>query len=111
MSASLPGFLLTFMHWNPWPHPRLGNLTGIIGTVAAICTTISLLPQLGRILEIKSARDISLGMFIFYSTGVLLWFVYGLRIHSLPVEIANGISLLFSITILVLKVRYDRLES
>ena len=47
-------------------------------------------------------------MFIFFSLGVSLWLVYGIRIHSLPVMEANAITLMLSVAILILKLHYDR---
>ncbi len=79
-----------------------------IGFAAAAGTTFSLLPQLVRIRRLRSARDVSLGMFLLFSLGVLLWLIYGWMVHSWPVIVANGITLVFSISILVLKVKYDR---
>lgn len=96
--------------WNMWPHRFRYGATGIVGTIAAVLTTVSLIPQLMRVWERKSARDVSLGMFLLFSIGVLLWFVYGVLIHSFPVEAANGVTLLFSLAILILKLRYDREE-
>ncbi len=82
--------------------------TEAIGTVAATCTTISFVPQLVRVLRRRSAADISLGMFLFFSLGVFLWLIYGIRIHSLPVMEANAITLVLSVAILILKLHYDR---
>ena len=93
---------------NVWPHALRYSAAGIIGTVAAFSTTISLVPQLVRVWSRKSAKDVSLGMFLLFSAGVLLWFVYGVLIHSVPVEAANGVSFVFSLAILILKVVYDR---
>ena len=87
---------------------QFASATEIIGTVAAMCTTVSFVPQLVRVLRRKSAADISLGMFLFFSLGVFLWLVYGIRIHSLPVMEANAITLLLSVAILILKLHYDR---
>ncbi|HZL25671.1 MAG TPA: SemiSWEET transporter [Acidobacteriaceae bacterium] len=80
----------------------------LIGYVAAALTTISFLPQLVRVVKLRSARDISLGMFLIFSVGTLFWFLYGLLSHSLPVAIANAITLALSVSILVLKLRFDR---
>ena len=79
-----------------------------IGYVAAICTTISFLPQLIRVVRLRSARDISLGMFSIFSAGTALWLTYGLLSHSKPVAAANAVTLVLSFSILVLKVRFDR---
>jgi MtN3 and saliva related transmembrane protein len=83
------------------------SIIDIIGFAAAICTTISFLPQLIRVLKLRSARDISLGMFIIFSFGTALWLAYGILVHSLPVACANAVTFALSITILFLKVKYD----
>ncbi|HEY0759501.1 MAG TPA: SemiSWEET transporter [Acidisarcina sp.] len=78
-----------------------------LGLVAAFCTTVSLVPQLLRIWRLKSARDISFYMFLLFSFGVSLWLIYGYEIHSLPVLLANMVTLVLSLAILGLKIRYD----
>jgi MtN3 and saliva related transmembrane protein len=83
------------------------GVVSLIGYAAAFSTTISFVPQLLRVLRLKSAREISLGMFMFFSWGVFLWLVYGLIIHSWPVTIANAVTLVLSIAILLLKLKYD----
>ena len=80
----------------------------LIGYVAATMTTISFLPQLIRVVKLRSARDVSLGMFLIFSVGTAGWLTYGLLSHSPPVWIANAITLLLSVSILFLKLRYDR---
>jgi MtN3 and saliva related transmembrane protein len=80
----------------------------MIGYVAATCTTVSFLPQLIRVLKLRSAREISLGMFTVFSLGTALWLAYGLLMHSKPVAAANLVTFILSISILVLKLRFDR---
>lgn len=77
-----------------------------IGMAAAVCTTVSLVPQLMRIWKLRSAREISLTMFLIFSLGVLLWLVYGICIHSEPVILANTVTLGLSLAILTLKLRF-----
>lgn len=79
-----------------------------IGYVAATCTTVSFLPQLIRVVRLRSARDISLGMFSIFSAGTAMWLSYGVLSHTWPVAAANGVTLVLSFSILVLKLRYDR---
>jgi MtN3 and saliva related transmembrane protein len=79
-----------------------------IGMAAAVCTTVSFVPQLIRVWRLRSARDISLMMFLVFSLGVFLWLLYGVSIHSLPVIFANGATLTLSLAILALKLRFDR---
>lgn len=81
-----------------------------IGLIAAVCTTISFVPQLIRIWRLRSAREISLTMFLVYSLGVFLWLFYGILIHSVPVILANAVSLVLSLAMLALKFRFDRKE-
>lgn len=79
-----------------------------IGYIAATCTTLSFLPQLIRVVRLRSAREISLGMFLIFSVGTALWLTYGLLAHSKPVVAANAVTFVLSISILVLKLRFDR---
>ena len=79
-----------------------------IGFVAAFCTTTAFIPQLVRVLRLRSARDISLGTFLLFSVGVLLWLLYGIYIGSKPVIASNCVSLGLSISILILKIRFER---
>jgi MtN3 and saliva related transmembrane protein len=77
-----------------------------IGMAAAVCTTVSLVPQLLRVWRLRSAREISLTMFLVFSLGVLLWLVYGICIQSEPVIWANVATLVLSLAILALKLRF-----
>lgn len=79
------------------------DMTNLIGTLAGILTTIAFIPQVIKTWRTRSARDISLFMFLLFSSGVLLWLVYGLLIDSMPIILANGITLALSVSILVLK--------
>jgi MtN3 and saliva related transmembrane protein len=81
----------------------------LIGSTAAVCTTIAFVPQLVRVYRRKTARDISISMFLVFSVGEMLWFTYGIFIHSLPVILANAVTLALALAILTLKLRYDRL--
>ncbi len=83
------------------------NTIDLIGYVAATCTTLAFLPQLTRVLRLRSAREISLGMFSIFSAGTAMWLAYGLLAHSKPVIAANLVTLLLSMSILVLKLHYD----
>ncbi len=79
-----------------------------IGLAAAVCTTISFVPQLIRVWRLRSAREISLIMFLVFSLGTFLWLLYGIFIHAVPIILANAVSLVLSLAILALKLRFDR---
>lgn len=77
-----------------------------LGFIAGVLTTMAFIPQVVKTWKSKQARDISLGMFAIFSTGVLLWLFYGIQIGSPPVIVANAVTLGLSLTILVFKIRY-----
>ncbi len=80
----------------------------LIGYVAGLCTTVSFVPQLLRVLRLRSAREISLGMFLLFSFGCLLWLLYGVLGRSIPIILWNSVTFLLALCILVLKLRFDR---
>ena len=83
------------------------NFTQSIGFIAAICTTVAFVPQALKIYKSKTARDISLPMWLIFSFGDFLWLIYGILILSLPIIIANVVTLLLSLFILFFKVKYS----
>lgn len=86
---------------NPW-------WVEAVGLTAGTCTTVSLAPQVARIWRTKSAGDLSLAMFLIFGMGLVMWLVYGFASHSLSVILANAVSLLMVLAILVLAIRYRR---
>ena len=86
------------------------DMVDLIGVVAGTLTTIAFLPQLLKLYASKSGSDVSARMFLLFSTGVVLWLVYGTLIESAPVIIANMLTLVLSLAILALKVRYSRAQ-
>ncbi len=82
------------------------KLATIIGLVAAVCTTVSFIPQAVKIIKLRETRDISLLTYLLLEAGICLWFVYGILIANLPVTLANGITLIFTTIILALKIKF-----
>ena len=78
----------------------------LIGALAGILTTTAFLPQVIKTWKTKQTKDISLGMFAILTIGVVLWLVYGILINSLPVIIANVVTFILALAILILKIRY-----
>ena len=77
-----------------------------IGFFAAFCTTVAFLPQALKVYKTKSTKDISLSMFIIFTVGVLSWLLYGINISDLPIILANSITLILSIFILIYKIKF-----
>lgn len=80
----------------------------LLGLAAGSLTTLSFIPQVFRIWRTKSASDISYAMFLLFSTGVLLWLIYGLVLNAMPVVIANATTLVLALIVLALKFYYQQ---
>jgi MtN3 and saliva related transmembrane protein len=78
----------------------------LIGLAAAFCTTIAFLPQVIKTWRTRSTKDISLSMFLVFTTGIFLWLVYGIIIGDAPLITANGITFVLSGTMLYFKLRH-----
>jgi MtN3 and saliva related transmembrane protein len=77
----------------------------LLGIVAGTLTTLAFVPQVLMVWRTKSAKDISLAMYLAFTSGVALWLLYGVLIGSLPLVLANGVTLVLALLILVMKLR------
>jgi len=82
------------------------SIITIIGLLAGLLTTWSLLPQVIRILKRKETKDLSSYTYEMLCAGIALWLVYGIMIKDLPIILANTVSLILASTVLVFKFRY-----
>ena len=82
------------------------NLIDWVGTVAAILTTASFIPQAWQTFRTRDVSGISLGMYSLVTSGVALWLVYGILMVAWPIIIANVITTSLALMILVMKLRY-----
>lgn len=82
------------------------DVANVTGLLAGALTTIAFLPQLIHTWKTRSTKDVSLGMFLTFTTGVFLWIVYGMLINSVPVVAANAVTFILAAAILVFKLRY-----
>jgi MtN3 and saliva related transmembrane protein len=80
----------------------------VIGGFAAVCTTLSSLPQLKKCWETGSAGDLSLRMLLLHSTGVALWIGYGVFRGDWVIIISNAVSLVLLLGILYFKLRENK---
>ena len=77
----------------------------IVGLSAAFLTTSAFIPQVYKIYKEKNADGISLTMYVILFTGVILWFIYGILIGSLSIIIANGVTALLQLSIIIFKLK------
>jgi MtN3 and saliva related transmembrane protein len=78
----------------------------VIGLAAGFCTTVAFLPQEVKTWRSKSAKDLSLGMYLIFCTGVVLWLTYGILISDLPIILTNLVTLILAISILYFKLTF-----
>jgi len=78
------------------------------GYFAAILTTLAFLPQLIKTLQTKKAEDVSSITLIMFLTGVLSWIIYGYKISSTPILIANIITFILNLLILIFKITFSK---
>jgi MtN3 and saliva related transmembrane protein len=81
------------------------NWNSVIGLFAAILTSTSFLPQALKTIRTKDTSSISLSMYILFTLGTLLWFIYGLATNNFPVWLANGFTLILASIILYFKIK------
>jgi MtN3 and saliva related transmembrane protein len=84
------------------------DYTEIVGLAAGICTSISLLPQLFKLVKHKKAEDISLFYLVILFIGLGLWIWYGVLREDLPIIATNGFSLVINGIVIVLGIRYKK---
>ena len=78
----------------------------VLGFAAGVLTTVAFVPQVIKLHRTRSARDISLGMYTVFTSGVALWLVYGIALGSMPIVVANVFTLALALAVLAMKVRY-----
>lgn len=81
------------------------ELSELIGYCAAFLTTAAFVPQAYRSWRTRDLSGISLPMYCLFTSGVALWLLYGISIASMPVIIANAITVLLSAIVLWLKIQ------
>ena len=77
-----------------------------IGVIAGTLTTIAFLPQVIQVVKTKSTDDISLVMYVVFITGVAFWLLYGILLGAWPVIIANIVTFILALIVLVMKLRH-----
>jgi MtN3 and saliva related transmembrane protein len=78
----------------------------IVGITAAILTTAAFVPQVIKAHQSRHTQDLSLLMYLLFAAGITLWIIYGFSLHSIPVIAANSVTLVLSLYLIFLKVKY-----
>ena len=81
------------------------NLMSMIGALAAICTSLSYIPQVKKALPRGSTGDLSVKMLSVLTLGLALWVCYGVMKGDWILVLANGVGGALSGTVLACKLR------
>ena len=84
------------------------DYTLYVGIGAGICTAISMLPQLIKIIKTKKADDISYVMITVLLAGVAAWIWYGVLKRDYPIIVTNGVSFLVNVLVLIFSMIYKK---
>ena len=82
-----------------------------LGLMAGTLTTASFVPQVWKIWQTRSARDLSWGMVAVFTVGTFLWLLFGIKVQSVSITTANGITFALSLAICVMKLLFDKSET
>jgi MtN3 and saliva related transmembrane protein len=74
-----------------------------LGYAAATLTTAAFVPQAWLTFRTRDVSGISLGMYSVFTVGVALWLAYGWALQAWPIVVANFVTLLLAISILLMK--------
>lgn len=79
----------------------------LVGTMAAVLTTSSFLPQIIKAYRTKKMNDVSPYLMGLYATGTTLWLVYGIFKNDFVIIGANLLGTAFNVILLFLKRAYS----
>lgn len=83
----------------------------IIGILAGIFTSISMIPQLIKVIKDKEVKNISWSMITVMLIGVTLWVLYGVLKLEWPIILSNVFSFLVNTTLLIFYLIYKKEDS
>ena len=83
-------------------------LVTIIGSLAAICSTVSFVPQAWKIIRTRDTSGLSARMYAVTVTGFSLWLAYGIMLGEWPLIVTNAVCLALSAFILAMRILPQR---
>lgn len=80
----------------------------LLGIIAGVLTSVSMIPQLVKVIREKNVEDISLLMLLVLISGLSLWVWYGFVKDELPIILSNSFAVLVNISLLVCYIIYHK---
>ncbi|MDE1192181.1 MAG: SemiSWEET transporter [Arachidicoccus sp.] len=81
--------------------------TQILGYTAGAITSLTFLPQVIKTWKEKSAKDVSLTMFVVAASNEVLWIIYGILQNDWVIILTNVCVLAMSLVMIFLKLKYN----
>lgn len=78
----------------------------IVGFIAGVLIVVSCLPQIVKIFQTKSVKDVSIYMYILLLIAQSLWACYGFLSNDIHIIITNVVSGSLSLVVIVLCLYY-----
>lgn len=89
-----------------WGTDEATFLETIISSIAAVLTTAAFVPQAYKIIHTRETKGVSLWMHLTFAIGVAFWFVLGFMLWNWPMMVANAVTFLLTVIIVIMKFRY-----
>lgn len=80
----------------------------VLGIIAGVLTSVSMIPQLIKVVKSKNAEDLSWIMIMVLISGLSLWVWYGFIQNELPIIISNAFAVLVNIALLICCIKYRK---
>jgi MtN3 and saliva related transmembrane protein len=94
---------------NNYQHHKINYVNiEILGLIAGTISSITFLPQVIKIWQTKSAKDLSMPMLLLLVLGVSMWLAYGIIIKNTPVIYTNSMVLFMTFIMLFFKFKYNK---
>ncbi len=78
------------------------SYVSILGTLAALASMASFVPQAWKVIRTRQTKDISVGMYLLTVAAFALWLAFGIALRQWPLVVSNGVCLALSLFILAM---------
>jgi MtN3 and saliva related transmembrane protein len=82
------------------------NLLQLLGLAAGTITSITFVPQVIKIWQTKSAKDLSVAMLMLLLLGVAMWLTYGILVKDIAIIYTNSMVMAMGLLMLYFKYRF-----
>ena len=86
------------------------NFVELLGFTAGVFSMSMFVPQIYKMLKTKSAKDVSIQVFILSAISNSLWTTYGVISSKPAIIVTNVVIFILAIIQIVLKVKYGRAD-